>query len=232
MAAKKPAAKKRAAKKPAAKKRAAKKPAAKRGAAKKQAAKRSAAARPRATAVASRGDEGFAKFWWLWLVMGVLWIAVSVVILQFDQASITTVGIIVGAMFLGIAVQNFVLAGLADKHGWLFGVFGLLFLAASALAFISPENTFAALADMLGFLFLIVGIFWIIEAFAAREVNDLWWLGLVSGILMVILAFYTGGQFFIEKAYLLLIFAGIWALMTGVTDIVRAFQIRRVGRLV
>ena len=49
---------------------------------------------------------------------------------------------------------------------------------------------------------------------------------------MVILGFYTGGQFFIEKAYVLLVFAGIWALMHGVTDIVRAFQIRKVGRLI
>ena len=44
---------------------------------------------------------------------------------------------------------------------------------------------------------------------------------------MVILAFWTGGQFFIDKAYLLLVFAGIWALLHGVTDIVKAFQIRR-----
>ena len=43
---------------------------------------------------------------------------------------------------------------------------------------------------------------------------------------MVILAFWTSGQFFIEKAYTLLVFAGIWALMQGVTDIVRAFAIR------
>ncbi len=63
-----------------------------------------------------------------------------------------------------------------------------------------------------------------------REVNELWWLGLIAGILMVILAFWTGGQFFIEKAYMLLVFAGIWALMQGVTDIVRAFQIRRLGQ--
>ena len=39
---------------------------------------------------------------------------------------------------------------------------------------------------------------------------------------MVILAFWTGGQFFIDKAYVLLVFAGIWALMQGFTDIVRA----------
>jgi hypothetical protein len=49
---------------------------------------------------------------------------------------------------------------------------------------------------------------------------------------MVILAFWTGGQFFIEKQYVLLVFAGIWALLQGVTDLVRAFQIRKLGEMV
>jgi len=175
--------------------------------------------------------QALSKLWWLWLVFGVIWTIAAVVILQFDEASVTTVGIIIGIMFLGAAGQNLALASMADTGRWLFGIFGGLFFVAAILAFISPENTFAAIADMLGFLFLLVGVFWIIEAFAARGVNELWWLGLTSGILMVILAFYTGGQFFIDKAYVLLVFAGIWALLQGVTDIVRAFQIRQIGRL-
>jgi uncharacterized membrane protein HdeD (DUF308 family) len=72
----------------------------------------------------------------------------------------------------------------------------------------------------------------VIQAFMTREVNELWWLGLIAGILMVVLAFWTAGQFFIEKTYVLLVFAGIWALMQGVTDIVRAFQIRKLDELV
>ena len=66
-----------------------------------------------------------------------------------------------------------------------------------------------------------------IRAFLERAVNPLWWLGLISGILMTVIAFWTSGQFFIEKAYVLLVFAGIWALMAGVTDITRAFAVRR-----
>ena len=108
----------------------------------------------------------------------------------------------------------------------------MLFLIAGVIAFISPQNTFEAIADILGFLFLIVGVFWIIQAFVARDVNELWWVGLIAGIAMVVLAFWTGGQFFIEKEYLLLVFAGIWALMQGVVDIVRAFQIRKLDQLV
>ena len=176
--------------------------------------------------------QGFSRWWWLWLVFGIGGIVISVVILQFDQASINTVGILVGAIFLATGFQQLMIMALVDRGKWLFGIFGFLFLICGVMSLISPENTFAALADMLGFLFLIVGIFWIIQAFSAREINDLWWLGLFSGILMVILAFWTGGQVFIEKQYVLLVFAGIWSLMQGVTDLVRAFQIRKLGEMV
>jgi uncharacterized membrane protein HdeD (DUF308 family) len=174
----------------------------------------------------------FSGLWWLWLVFGVAWVLVSLVILQFDEASITTVGVLVGLMFLGTAAQQFTIATLAERLRWLYVIFGVLFLAAAVISFISPENTFAAIADILGFLFFIVGVFWVIQAFASREVNELWWIGLIAGIAMLILAFWTGGQFFIDKAYVLLVFAGIWALMQGVTDIVRAFQIRKLNELV
>ena len=171
--------------------------------------------------------RGLSRFWWLWLVFGIGWVLISLVILQFDQASITTVGVLIGLMFFISGIQQFAIAGMVERGGWLFVLFGFLFVIAGVIAFISPENTFAAIADILGFLFLIVGVFWIIQAFVERDENDVWWLGLGAGVLMVILAFWTGGQFFIEKQYTLLVFAGIWALMSGVTDIVRAFQIRK-----
>ncbi|MQA73062.1 MAG: hypothetical protein GEU88_01695 [Solirubrobacterales bacterium] len=175
--------------------------------------------------------RGVAGMWWLWIVFGIFWIGVSVVILQFDQASITTVGVLIGIMFLVTALESFIVMAFAERGRWLYGIFGVLFVIAGVIALISPKNTFAALADILGFLFLLVGLFWVVQAFIARELNELWWLGLLAGILMVVLAFWTGGQFFIEKAYVLLVFAGIWALMQGVTDLVRAFQIRKLGEL-
>jgi uncharacterized membrane protein HdeD (DUF308 family) len=181
---------------------------------------------------ASETLRGVSQLWWLWIVFGVAWIAISIVILQFDQASITTVGVLIGIMFLGTAGEQFVVGSLADRWQLLYWLFAVLFVVAGIASLISPENTFAAIADLLGFLFLLVGLFWILQAFVAREVNELWWLGLISGILMVILAFWTGGQFFITKQYVLLVFAGIWALMQGVTDLVRAFQIRKLGQLV
>lgn len=166
------------------------------------------------------------SLWWLWLVTGAAWILASFVVLQFDQASVKTVGVLVGLMFAFAGVQQLVLAAIADSLRWLWALFGVLFLGAALACFLNPEDTFAGLADTLGLLFLIVGVWWVIKAFIERGVNPLWWLGLISGVLMLIMAFWTSGQFFIEKAYTLLVFAGIWALMHGVGDIARAFVVR------
>ena len=36
----------------------------------------------------------------------------------------------------------------------------------------------------------------------------------------------VGGAFLLERAVTLLVFAGVWAMVNGITDIIRAFQIR------
>ena len=164
--------------------------------------------------------------WWVLLVTGIAWVAVALVVLQFDQASVTTVGVLVGLMFLGLGIENIALARLDVPMRWAWALFGCVFLVSAVVCFADPTGTFAGLADVLGFLLLVVGVWWMARAFLERAIHPLWWTGLISGILLTGLAFWTSGQFFIHKAYLLLVIAGIWALVQGVTSIVRAFGIR------
>jgi uncharacterized membrane protein HdeD (DUF308 family) len=168
-------------------------------------------------------------YWWVGLVAGISWLIISLVILQFDSASVTTVGVLVGVMFLLAGIQNVAATTLPVEHRWVPALFSVLFLVSAVICFVDPVSTFAGLADMLGFLFLLVGVWWMVQAFLERAVNPMWWLTLISGILMTGIAFWTSGQLFSTKAYTLLVFAGIWALMQGITDIVRAFQIRSLG---
>ena len=171
-----------------------------------------------------------ASYWWVELLVGVFWIVIALVVLKFNHASVTTVGLLTGIMFLIFAAEEFLLAAIDRRARWLWAIFGALLTASGIGALIDPSNTFAGFADILGFVFLLIGTLWMVQAFAERPLNNLWWLTLMSGILMIVLAFWVSGQFFLVRAYALLIFAGIWAMTTGIIAIIRAFQIREVGQ--
>ena len=171
------------------------------------------------------------KYWWLWLVAGIVWIIVGFVILQFDDSSIRAVGIIIGVMFLIAGLQYVVVGTQAEGWNWLWYIFGGFLIVGGLVAMFNPERTFVAIANIIGFIFLMIGIIWIIEAFATKTYNDLWWLTLITGILMIALAFWLGNQFFFDKAATLLVFAGVWALMRGIIDIIGAFQVKKVGKI-
>jgi hypothetical protein len=169
------------------------------------------------------------RYWGAELAIGVFWVVVALVVLKFNHASVVTVGVLTGLLLLLFAAEQFVLAAMAPTARWLWAIFGVLLTVGGIVALVDPVSTFAGLADILGFIFLLIGVQWMVQAFAERPFNPYWWLTLIGAILMVVLAFWASGQFFVERAYTLLIFVGIWALTKGVTDIVRAFQIRSLG---
>ena len=92
------------------------------------------------------------RWWWLWVVAGVLWILVSFFILQFGHASVTTVGIIIGIMLLVAGVQELIVASFAGGWRWLWYIFGALFILGDVP--LQSTQTFLAVASALGFLFL------------------------------------------------------------------------------
>jgi uncharacterized membrane protein HdeD (DUF308 family) len=171
------------------------------------------------------------RWWWMWLVAGFIWIMAALVILQLDESSARTVGVIIGIMLFVAGAQYMGVGAVAEGWRWLWFAFAILLMAAGFTAMLNPVEAFAGLADMLGFLFGLVAIIWLIEALATKDVNPFWWLNMLSGILMLLVAFWAAGQFLIDKAYTLLVFAGIWAMMKGILDIIQAFNIRRLGRI-
>ena len=175
--------------------------------------------------------EEVGRWWWLWLVTGVIWLMLSIVILQFDRSSARTVGVIIGIMFMAAGAQYVAMGVLAEAWNWLWYILGGILFVAGLVAVFNPGETFVRVADVLGFVFVLVGIVWTAEAFAIKESNPLWWFTLIAGIGMIVLGFWAGGQFLIDKAYTLLVFAGIWAMMRGFLDLMRAFQIRQLGKI-
>ncbi len=184
-----------------------------------------------ATQQAAGDVRDAAKAWWLFLVTGCLWFIISLVVLRMNDRSITTVGVILGIVFIIGAFNEFLMMG-ADSTGWkvLHGILGVLFVLAGIWAFVQPEEAFWALASVLGFLLLFMGLFEIIAAVATKDFNPLWWLGLIAGILFLVLAFWTSQQLVTTKGQLLLFYVGLMAMFRGISQIVFAFGIRHVGK--
>jgi len=182
-------------------------------------------------AAAYQGLPKAGQYWWVFLIIGIAWTIFGFIVLQFDAQSVRAVGLIIGVMFLAAGIQYLGFGTQAEGWNWLYYLFGGILIIGGLVAMFNPERTFVAIANILGFLFLMIGLIWIIEALMVREGHDLWWVSLLAGILMVALAFWLGNQFIFAKAETLLVFAGAWALVRGIIDIILSFQIKKLGKL-
>ena len=175
---------------------------------------------------AVRRGARMAAPWWLYLISGFAWFVIAWVVLRFDLRSVTAVSVLAGIVV--------VLAGLAELFNglvapgwrWLHAILGAVFVITGVIIFFHPGDTFAMLAAFVGWYLLFKGILDIFLAFATKDVNDAWWLGLIIGIVEVFLGFWAAGSFGRSVA-LLIVFVGAIALTRGITDIVLAFELRR-----
>ena len=164
--------------------------------------------------------------WWAYLLAGIAWVIISAVILRFNTASVATIGLLLGALFLLSAVEEFVIAWVRPTWGWAHALLGFLFIGAAIWSFVTPYGAFWALASVLGILLVVVGTVHVITAINSRVVNDAWWLGVIGGLLEVFIGFWVGAQSFRAQAVFLIIWAGLLALFRGIFEIVLAFEMR------
>jgi uncharacterized membrane protein HdeD (DUF308 family) len=170
-------------------------------------------------------ETGGDPLWWILLVTGSLWVIFALVVFRFDYTTVTAVSILLGTVLMAAALVEAVAA--AGTHGWWrvahIGL-AIAFAVIGTLAFIHPENTFSALAAIFAFYLLLRGTFDIVIAILVRP-DELWWVGLVSGVIQVLLAFWAAGDFG-HKAFLLVVWVGASALAHGILQLVTAFRIK------
>ena len=168
----------------------------------------------------------------MFLITGVAWLIISLIVLRFDTASIATVGALLGIVFLIAGLNEWMIAVVRPSWKWAHIALGVLFVIGGFTAFASPYDAFWALASLLGFLLVLKGSLDVIVSAMTKDVNEFWWLGLVTGILELLLGFWASQQFFPARAVLILIWVGFAALLRGITEIVLAFQIHRLHKAV
>lgn len=57
------------------------------------------------------------RYWWVLLVSGIAWVLIAWIVLRLNQTSITTVGVLIGVVFIVAAVNEVTVAALVPG-GW------------------------------------------------------------------------------------------------------------------
>ena len=126
--------------------------------------------------------ESASRIWWLYLVTGVLWLWVTLIILSLNLDTVYAISILFGFVAIGAGISEFFAMG-ASTTGWKIahGILGVVFIAAGIVAFFRPQGTFVALAAIVAWVLLFKGIFDFVLAFVSHPAH-LWWVGLVVGV--------------------------------------------------
>ena len=164
--------------------------------------------------------------WWLFLITGIGWAIVGLIVLRFNYTSVHAISLLFGFVAIAAGVMEVVMVFVVP--GWwklLNGVLALAFIAAGVVALIHPGNTFVALAAVFSFFLVFAGMFDIIMSIASRHEIDVWWLQLIGGIILLFLGIWAAGDYG-RSAVVLIAWVAAFALIRGVRDIVYAFRVR------
>ena len=79
--------------------------------------------------------------WWVFLITGIAWMIIAVIVLRYQTdplTSVATVGVLIGALFVFAAINEFVAAGMVDTWKWLHWLMGFLFVLGALYGFFRP----------------------------------------------------------------------------------------------
>ena len=173
--------------------------------------------------------------WGWFLAAGIAWIVFAFFILSFNYRTVWGIAVFFGIAFIVGGLMEFAVAAVAPGWKWLYVVIGIVSIVAGLIALMWPGQTFLVLSAIVGWLLLFYGIIDIVFAFSTRHLEGLWWMQLVSGIIMVLLGFWaispdnaTVSTY--RGAVLLVVWIGVAALFRGISDIIVGFRLRSVHR--
>ena len=171
------------------------------------------------------------KYWWVFLVTGIFWLVLSLVLLRFNPTSGLTIGLMSGVIALLAAVNEFVTAAWTSHLRWFRIAFGLLFVAVGILCLSYPGRTFLVVAAIFAWYLLLKGIFDLVRSLVFSQVMNLWWVLLIIGLVELGLGFWAAG-YYAGSAVMLVAIVGIGALVRGISEIIEAVRLRgEAGRI-
>ncbi len=112
------------------------------------------------------------------------------------------------------------------RNWWALLLRGFAAVLFGGLAFLVPGTTIYVLVILFGAYAFVDGVFAIASAVRAAEAHERWWPFVIEGVIGLAIAAVTFFQPHIT-AFALYITIAVWALLTGILEIVAAVQLRK-----
>jgi uncharacterized membrane protein HdeD (DUF308 family) len=183
---------------------------------------------PRTGGLSRDAVRGLTGSWWLFLILGVLWILFGMFVLSYNVGSLLALAIFAGVTFIMTGINQILSFGRVEGGWrWLYLVGGVLSILAGIIAFVWPGRTLLVISVVLAWFLVFKGIVDIIAAFSNHG-RPWWWMTLILGILELLLGIWAAGY----PGRSLIVFVnlvGIYAIFYGFTEVFAAFDLRGLG---
>jgi uncharacterized membrane protein HdeD (DUF308 family) len=171
--------------------------------------------------------RGLASSWWLFLVIGILWILFGMFVLSYNVGSLLALAIFAGATFIMTGITQVLTAGRVEGWRWLWLVGGALSIIAGIVAFVWPGSTLLVLSVILAWFLVFKGIVDVVGALASVG-RPWWWVTLILGVLELLLGIWAAG-YPGRSLFVFVNLVGIYAVFYGFTELFAAFDLRSLG---
>lgn len=160
---------------------------------------------------------------WVPLIIGALAVFYGLLVMSLRPGALASIAIFAGVAFIVGGVAQL---GMAHNHEggwrWLAYAGGLIGIAAGVIAFVWPGVTLVVLAVIAAWMFVVNGVVRIVNSLAHRN-RELWWLGLIAGIIELLLGMWAVGSP-LREVLLLVNLIGIFLVVAGIDAVVTALS--------
>lgn len=170
----------------------------------------------------------YQKYWWLFLVRGLLALAIGVFALMFPVAALSTLVLFIGAYFVVdgvVAIAKAIQILRTDKHWWIVLLEGIAGVIVGLLMFVLPGVSLVTLALLVGVWAVVSGVLAIVSALRLRTHVPGEWLYLVFAVVSIVFGIYVLMQPATGLVYIALMIS-IYGFIAGVSMIALAFRAR------
>jgi len=169
-------------------------------------------------------SEQLEKLWGWYLVWGIIAMIFGFFVISYRHASVYAIVYLASGFFILGGLFEIIGAIRMVRQRWLHLVFGLVWLGAGIVGFVWPHITIFIVAVLVGWGFLVLGIFDIVDSIRNHYL-PYWWAYLIRGIIAVALGFlcirHPGAPL-----TALVVLIGILAIVFGAVEIIGAFSAR------